>query len=76
MEANEKRAKLRALELAEEEAREERIRMIQARTKRDQAVDAGENPVEEEEKKDTERETRSRQQQVPYMHPSDPSLII
>lgn len=65
---NAQRAKLRAIEMAEEEAREERIQMLKARNRRDAAIARGEEP--EEEQKSTEN------QRQPYLHPSDPSFLI
>ena len=61
--------------MAEEEAREARIKELQERARRDAARDAGEpDPVEEETK--TAEETNTNQKAQPYKPPSDPSFLI
>ena len=66
---NQQRAKLRAIEIAEEEAREERIQMLKARNRRDAAIARGEQPEEEQ-------KTATTGAAEPYLPPSDPSFLI
>jgi len=70
-EEKEKRAKLRAIEIAAEEAREARIKQLQGRAKRDAQNDA--MPARESQETD-ELEATTREE--PYLPPSDPSFLI
>ena len=74
-----KKAKLRALEIAEEEAREARIAELQQRARRDAARDRGEpDPAEQEEETKTGSNDQSAAATAapPYKPASDPSFLI
>lgn len=65
------KAKLKALEMAQEEAREARIKELQERGKRDAEIDAqiGSRSA-------AAAVAANQKSDEPYLHPSDPSFLI
>ena len=70
------RAKVRALEIADEEAREARIHELQARARGDAARDRGAAGEDEEGKTAETSSAAGSEAARPFVHPSDPNFLI